>query len=136
MQPGYLLLEVLPDQAGLVLLSAQAKAPQLDHPDLRFVARFDDIDAAFMHLHECLRRQLQTLEPRTYRVDLLEAMAAADAIGLDHRRIYVDTQHADPQRLNQRIEVLRRRRQRINLILNAVGAAALLLLVVLSGGPI
>jgi hypothetical protein len=76
------------------------------------------------------------LEPRTYKVDLLEAIAAAEAIELDHRRIFIDPQYVPLERLDARVRALRRRHQRLDLLLNAIGVLALLLLLMLSWTPL
>jgi hypothetical protein len=127
-----LLLETQPDQPGVVSVSARDGMPRLDQLGLRFAARFDDIDAALMHLHECLRRHLNTLEPRSYRVDLEEAVAAADAVELDHRRIFVEPELAAHGTLDARIEALHRRHRRYDRLMNAIGVFALIALILLS----
>lgn len=129
MQTGYLLLEMHAERPGVVSVRARDGAPQLDRPGLRFAARFDDIDAALMHLHERLRRHLNTLEPRTYRVDLEEAVAAADAIELDHHRVFIEPALAESGSLDDRIKSERLQHRRFDLLMQAVGLLALLFLV-------
>lgn len=131
-----MLLEAQSDQPGIVSVHARDGAPQLDRPGLRFAARFDDIDAALMHLHEGLRRHLNTLDPRTYRVDLEEAVAAADAVELDHRRVFIEPELAESYSLDDRIKRLRLRHRRFDLLMQAVGLLALLLLTLLSLIPL
>jgi hypothetical protein len=129
MEPGYLLLETRPDQPGLVVARVRSEAPQANADGLRFAARFNDIDAALMHLHQRLRRRLRTLEPRTYAVDLVEAVAAADAIELDHRRVYLDPSLSQSDAVDARIEAYHRRYQLKDWLLQAVGILALIFLV-------
>lgn len=81
-----------------------------------------------MHLHQGLRRHLNSLEPRTYRVDLEVAVAVADAIELDHRRVFIQPELAESASLDQRIKGLRLRHQRFDLLMQAVGLLALLFL--------
>ncbi|MBK5930927.1 hypothetical protein [Halochromatium salexigens] len=132
MQKGYLLLETEPDQPpdqpDVVLVSTQDHEPRPDRPGLGFVACFDDIEAASMHLHERLRHQLITLEPRRYAVTLEEAVIAADAIELDHRRTFIDPALAERARLDRRIEALHRQHRWHDRLLHAVGAFAVILL--------
>ncbi|MEA3640188.1 MAG: hypothetical protein VBE63_09625 [Lamprobacter sp.] len=135
MRKGYLLLETQPDLPGLVTLSTADGAPQLDRSGLRFAARFEDVDTAFMHLHEGLRRHLNSLEPRTYRVDLETAVAAADAVELDHRRVFIEPQLAASSRLDERIKGLHRRHRRFDLLMQMVGLLALLVLALLGLVP-
>jgi|GEM_PF-1152050 len=136
MRKGYLLLETRPDQPGIVSVSTQDGAPQLERSGLRFAACFDDIDAAPMHLHECLRRHLKTLEPRSYAVDLVEAVAAADAVELDHRRVFIEPALAQCDRLDDRINRLHRRHRRFDQLMQAIGLFALLLLLLLGLIPL
>ena len=60
--PGYLSLYSDPGRPGVVrVVSAREAPPGLPapaDPRLRYVARFEDLDAARMHLHEALRRGL------------------------------------------------------------------------------
>lgn len=129
MDAGYLLLETRPEQPGIVWARAQQDAPQAAASDLRFAARFADIDAALMHFHQQVRRQLRSLEPRSYAVDLAEAVAAVDAIELDHRRVYIDPSLPRMDAIDARIEELHRRHQRKNWMLQAVGIIAVVFVV-------
>lgn len=113
---------------GGVLVSTQEQEPQLDRLGLRFVACFDDIDAALMHLHERLRRQLVTLAPRRYAVPIEEAVIAAEAIELDHRRVFIEPALAERARIDRGVEALHRQHRWRDRLLHAVGAFAVLLL--------
>jgi hypothetical protein len=131
MRKGYLVLETRPERPGLVSIHALEHAPRPARPGLRFAAWFADIDAALMHFHEAVRRSLAALEPRQYRVEIDEAIAVADAIALEHRRVFVDPDLAAAQRnrIEARIVRLRARHRRRDQWLNAIGIAALLLLI-------
>lgn len=129
METGYLLLETRTDQPGLVIARAQRAPPGTDAVGLRFAARFNDIDAALMHFHERLRRRLRSLEPRSYAVDLVEAVAAADAIELDHRRIYLDPALSQRDVIDSRIKEYHRRYRLKDRLLQAVGLLAVIFLV-------
>lgn len=128
MRKGYLLLETHPERPGVVSVSTGEGAPQLDRSGLRFAARFDDIDAALMHLHEGLRGHLYNLEPRRYAVDLDEAIATADAVELDHRRVFIEPSLAERSSLKDHIKRLHRRHRRFDWLMHAIGALALILL--------
>ncbi len=113
----------------MVLVSTRDHEPRLGGPELRFAACFGDIDAALMHLHERLRRRLATLEPRSYAVDLEEAVIAVDAIELDHRRVFIDPALAGSPTIEHRIEALHRRYRWQDRLLHAVGLCALIVLI-------
>ncbi|MBK1705767.1 hypothetical protein [Halochromatium glycolicum] len=130
MQEGYLVLETDPERPGLIVVGALTSVPQRIDEGCRFAAWFGDLDAALMHLHEALRRSLAQLEPRCYRVGLIDAIAAADAIDLEHRRIFIDPEFAESTQLNAKIDSLRQRHQRLDRWLNTVGLVAAALLAI------
>jgi hypothetical protein len=129
MQSGYLTLEARNDDPGLIFVISQTSLPDLAQPALLYVAFFNDIDAAGMHFHEAVRRRLKSLEPRTYRLQPLEAVAAADAIELEHRRVFLSPSLAEDGRLAMDVQVLHQRHQRNDRWLDAVGWLALAFLV-------
>jgi hypothetical protein len=129
MQAGYLVLETCAERPDLVFVGARDRAPVTPPPaGLRFVAWFKDLDAALMHFHTGCRRALEALEPRCYRVDLIEAMAIADAIELEHRRVFIDPEVAGQEALDVRIAALHQRQRAYDRWLNAVGLAAVVIL--------
>lgn len=136
MQSGYLMIATRLDHPGLVFVETASIAPQSSRPGLAFAARFSDIDAALMHLHEPLRRRLESLEPRCYGVELEQAVAVADAIELDHRVVFIDPALADRPRVRERTEMLRRRHRRVDWWLHAVGIFAVLLLIAFGFAPL
>lgn len=129
MQHGYLVLESDPNRPDLVFVGARKNAPEGTRTGLRFAARFTDIDAALMHLHEGLRRSLKWLEPRCYRVDLVDAIAVADAIELEHRRVFIDPDLRGRDALEAKVGRIRRRHRRRDRILSTIGFIALGILV-------
>ncbi len=129
MESGYLLLETRPEQPGIIWARTQREAPQPGAKGLRFAARFGDIEAALMHFHQQVRRHLRSLEPRSYAVDLSEAVAAVDAIELDHRRIYTDPSLPEVDAIDARIEELHRWHRYKDRVLQVVGIVAVLFLV-------
>lgn len=129
MERGYLLIETDPARPGVVQARTSGEAPAVT-PGLRFVARFDDIDAAMMHLHTALRWRLIDVDARLYRAEIADAVAAADAIALDHRRIYLDPALADDPAIAEGIARLQARHRRWDRIFTGIGIAAVLLLII------
>jgi hypothetical protein len=115
------------------VVSAREAPPGLPapaDPRLRYVARFEDLDAARMHLHEALRRGLVDVDAGLYRTDLAFAVAALEAEALRHRRTWIDPQ-AGPEvlaRVNDHVAGLRRRRRRRDRLWRCVGWGAIALL--------
>jgi hypothetical protein len=92
---GYLAIETHRDRPGIVRLVLNSASPDPTpaadgEPRIRYVARFNDGDAALMHIHEILKRRLVDLDAHLYRASLERAIAAAESIDLRHRRIYLD----------------------------------------------
>ena len=128
MQSGYLLLETRPEHPQLVQVRRADELPARPSPQLKFAARFQDIDAALMHFHEGLRRRLVDLDAHLYRTELTDAVAVAEAIELPHRRVHIDAALANDPRLTAAIERLHQKHRRWQRIFNGVGIAALVLL--------
>jgi hypothetical protein len=140
MRQGYLLIEThqgFPERVRL-LTADRPPGTTLDTapaglsvtPQIRYAARFSDLDAALMHAHTALRRQLIDIDAHLYRIDPVRAVAAVEAIALPHRQVFLDPElKSDPL---LRTEITRRqRRQRLtDRIWNGVGALALLLLLI------
>jgi hypothetical protein len=102
-QSGYLAIETHRDRPGIVRLVLSTEAPDpapAAHADrrLRYVARFNDREAALMHTHEILRRRLIDLDTHLYRVPPERAIAAVESLDLKHRRIYLDSEFSDESR--------------------------------------
>ena len=105
---GYLYLQTHPEHPGLVRFLIAERSPDLDRADagaaIRYIARFNDIDAARMHVQNALHRRLIDLDARMYRTGLAEAIAVVEADNLSHERIWIDPE-LDAQTL-QRVEQL------------------------------
>jgi hypothetical protein len=132
MREGYLLVETNPAHPGKVRLRGIDDPPEgtavgVD-PNLRFIARFHDLDAALMHFHAGLSRRLLDVNERIYRADPVEAVSVADAIELPHRRIYLDPALDRDGQLTAAIQRLHRRHRRWKRFFNGVGIAAVILL--------
>ena len=95
MHSGYVAIETHRDRPGVVRLVLSSESPDpapAAHTErrLRYVARFNDREAALMHIHEILKRRLLDLDAHLYRASLEQAIAAAESLDLSHRRIYLD----------------------------------------------
>ncbi|MBK1723684.1 hypothetical protein [Thiocystis violacea] len=140
MPAGYLVIETRADRAGVVRILASDSPPEPlprpadtpDTPEVRFVVRFGNLHVARMHAHTALRRHTLDAEAGLYRVDLVTAVAAIDAIDLRHERIYLDAAIAGEPMLATETDRRRRRHRRIDQFFNAVGIAAILYLLLLA----
>lgn len=95
MRQAYLAIETHLDRPGFVrlFLAEHSPAPAAGdsgQPQVRYVARFNDSEAALMHAHEYLKRRLIDPDSRLYRASLELAVAAVEAVELRHRRIFLD----------------------------------------------
>ncbi len=138
MRQGYLLIETHPDFPGRVrLLSADRPPPEPmetapggspDKPQIRYAALFNDLDVAVMHAHTALQRGLIDIDTQLYRADPARAVAAVEAIALQHRRVYLDPKLAANPLLDAEIARRRRRLRRRDRVWNGIGILALLML--------
>lgn len=138
MDSGYLLIETRAGDPGVIRIRTSDRAPPAAAPDLRFAARFDDRDAALMHLHQALRRGLLDVDQGLYRADLLTAVAAADASMLRHQRTYLDPALAGDPALDAAIASRQRRWRRLDALWTGIGllAVAWLVAMLLASGRI
>lgn len=93
MEPGYLYLESNAEYPGLVRFLVSDRLPSTEQNQgvfVRYVARFDDIDAAMMHVQNELRHSLVDIDEHLYRVPLTAAVAAVEADDLKHERVWMD----------------------------------------------
>jgi hypothetical protein len=133
MHTGYLFIETHAGRPGLVRLAVAKRPPVIDDGPataqrrIRYLARFNDGDAALMHAHALLRRHLVDVNSRLYRADLASAIAAAQSLGLAHERLYLDPQLGDAVliRVETRTEELQRRRRTRDRLLYLLGYLAL-----------
>ncbi|RNE90360.1 hypothetical protein [Marichromatium sp. AB31] len=130
MHSGHLTVETHPDHPGLVRLQACDQPPSVT-PQLRCAIRFEDVDTARMHAHQRLRRRLVDIDAGLYRVDPVTACAAIEAIALPHRRIMFDPAVESDPGLAPLIARYRTHTRRVDLVFNAIGVFALLLLLAL-----
>jgi hypothetical protein len=134
MKSGYLTLTTHGGHPGLVRARIHDSLPELrrqeDGGDIRYMARFKDVEAALMHVQNAMHTTLIDLEDRIYRKPLTEMIACVEADDLDHERVWIDPA-LDEKDLAQ-IESSTKRRvkwhQRSDRIWQVVGFLALLLL--------
>ena len=102
MEVGYLSLETHPDRPGMVRLVSSETDPRTEKTregsgKTRFILRFKDIDAAFLHAQTAMRRKLADLNNRLYNKTLGEAMGDLQAIQLDHEVVWTDPDISDDE---------------------------------------
>lgn len=136
MKTGYLALETHPDKPGLVRLIESETDPRLtadsDSPALtRYVLKFTDIDAAFMHAQSAMKRKLVDLNARLYRKPLAEAMGDLDAIELNHELVWQDPDlsEAELDSMEDEVEHRQSRQRQRDRIVQVVKWIAIALLV-------
>lgn len=136
MEEGYLIIETSREHPGLVRIR-KASAPPVEtnletqsDPQIRFVARFNDLSAAQMHVHTELRHRLIDADAGLYRIDPVTAVAAAQSVELRHRQIYVDPTITENPALDADIEKRHWRHRLADQIWRIVGAIAVVFLVV------
>lgn len=136
MQSGYLAIETHRDRPGFLRLVVSsespdtASAPQSERR-LRYVARFNDCEAALMHVHEILKRRLINPDAHLYRASLEQTIAAIESLDLKHRRVYLDPgisaeRNATIEALTKQICVRRRSRAAFFQTLGYIGIGILL----------
>jgi hypothetical protein len=142
MEIGFLFLQTSPSHPGLVrILTTTAEAPKpASHdgsaadPAIRFVARFNDLDAARLHAFSALRRHLVDLDGGLFRVGIVDAIAAVDSISLPHRLFFLDPDLSAEEKslLTARIARHRRRNRRADQAWRLVGWIGIAWLVLLA----
>lgn len=95
MKQGFIAVETHRERPGIVRLLASDAFAEPDHadarqPQIRYIARFNDVEAGLMHCHEAIKRRLIDLDNHLYRVTLERAIAAIESVELRHWRTYID----------------------------------------------
>lgn len=102
MKTGYLTLETHPEHKDLVRVLVKDELPNTQAAThgskIRYIARFNDIEAGQMHLHNMLNNNLVDLDNHLYSTDLKQAIAAIEADGLNHTRVWIDPSLSDSDR--------------------------------------
>ena len=141
MEEGYLIIETSQEHPGLVRIRKTEVHPGepdpkiKTDPQIRYIARFNDLSAAQMHVHTELRHRLVSAEAGLYRSDPITAVAAAESVELRHRQIYLDPNLAGDEALDAAIEKRHWRHGLTEKIWQGVGflAVAFLLIKILFG---
>lgn len=133
MNSGYLYLQTHADHPGLVrFLTRETLPSQVCEPPLavRYIARFNDVETALMHVQNALRRNLIDIDEHLYRVELCRAIAVVAADILWHEKVWLDSSLTDAEfKSVARIEqILRSQQQRRDQIWQWVGIGALVFL--------
>jgi hypothetical protein len=138
MKTGYLVLETHPEHQGLVRILMKDELPntQAASPgsQIRYIARFNDIDAGQMHLHNMLHNDLVDLDNHIYRIGLEQAIAAIEADELNHARVWIDPSLSDNDRslIDKQTIKFKLRHKRWNIFWLAVGGFFIILFFILS----
>jgi len=133
---GYFWIETHRNRPGVVRLVVSTESPDpapAVHADrrIRYIAHFNDREAALMHVHEFLKRRLLDPDRHLYRVPVERAIAAAESVVLKHRRIYIDPDfndedHASMAALSERFRQSGRRKDLLFRTLGYIGIGLLL----------
>ncbi|MES9969024.1 MAG: hypothetical protein ABW092_03260 [Candidatus Thiodiazotropha sp.] len=127
MKTGYLTLETHPEHQGMVRVLVKDELPNTQDGSygshVRYIARFNDIDAGQMHLHNMLHTHLVDLNNHIYQIDLNQAIAAVEADDLNHKRVWIDPALNDDDRtlIDQQTNRFKLRHKRWNKIWLTVG---------------
>ena len=135
MQAGYLYIETSASHPGLIRIVESEESPDTRQPAnadplICYVARFDDKQAAMMHIHELLRHQLIDPDFHLYRTNPLTAVAGIEADILRHKRIFLLPETEGLSISNLQVMANRHRMQQLKVdkIWRLVGFLALVLL--------
>ncbi|MCU7801612.1 MAG: hypothetical protein KZQ96_00325 [Candidatus Thiodiazotropha sp. (ex Lucinoma borealis)] len=138
MKTGYITLETHPDHTGLVRVLTYDELPGTQAANqgsaVRYIARFDDIDAGQMHLHNELHNALVDLDNHIYRADLKRMIAAVESDELHHKQVWIDPSLSDSEKeaINTQAAKLKLRHKRWNTIWLIVGGFFIVLFFFLS----
>ncbi|MBV2094894.1 MAG: hypothetical protein AB2593_11025 [Candidatus Thiodiazotropha sp.] len=138
MKTGYLTLETHPEHQGMVRVMVKDELPNTQDGSygshVRYIARFNDIEAGQMHLHNMMHNQLVDLDNHIYRIDLNRAIAAIEADDLNHARVWIDPSLSDSDRsqIDQQASRFKLRHKRWNTFWLFVGGFFIVLFFVMS----
>lgn len=130
MEPGYLFLETHTEHPDLVRCLTLDRMPSKEGKSgaaVRYIARFTDIEAAQMHVHNSLRRSLVDIDEHIYRVDLATAVAAIEADELKHEKVWMDDS-LNSAEVKSLTDGYRLKSRRQDAVWRFVGMAALVML--------
>ncbi|MES9991595.1 MAG: hypothetical protein ABW098_06540 [Candidatus Thiodiazotropha sp.] len=138
MKTGYLTLETHPEHQGMVRVHVKDELPNTQDGSygshVRYIARFNDIEAGQMHLHNMMHTHLVDLDNHIYRIELNQAIAAIEADDLNHTRVWMDPSLSDDDRslIDQQTNRFRLRHKRWNRFWMIVGGFFIVLFLVMS----
>jgi hypothetical protein len=94
MKSGYLVLETHPEHTGMIRAKIEDELPNTQDTqggsEIRYIARFDDIEAGLMHLHNQLKHKLVDLDSRLYQSEIAHAISAIESDDLRHQQVWID----------------------------------------------
>lgn len=137
MTPGHLSILTNDRHPGLIRVLLDVDPPATEPAPgsplrIRYVARFNDSDAALMHTHEILKRRLVDLDTHLYRASVEFAIAAVASLRLGHREVFLDNGlpaqiRAAIPGLTRSLQDRHRRKERLFETLGYIGIGLLLL---------
>ena len=135
MQTAFLFIESHGGRTGLVRIALAQSPPRLPEEAqpgprrIHYLARYNDGDAALMHVHELLHRHLVDVDSGLYKVSVEQAVAAAESLDLAHERLFLDPALGDAALIwiETRAEALVKRRRLHDRLFYLLGYAALAL---------
>jgi hypothetical protein len=136
MKTGFLTLLTHPGHHGLVRVKIWDQSPELttqpDGSEIRYLARFRDIEAGRMHVQNAMHGSLVDVEDRIYRQDLDEMIACVEADYLEHSRIWIDPalDQQTTAHIAELVEQHQTEQKWVDLIWRGVGIAGIILLVI------
>ncbi|MEJ2621716.1 MAG: hypothetical protein P8163_16100 [Candidatus Thiodiazotropha sp.] len=138
MKTGYLVLETHPDHVGMIRARIRDELPNTQESEagskIRYIARFDDIEAALMHLHNQLHNRLLDLDSRLYKTEVSHAISVVESDDLGHQQVWIDPSIDAQTRAAIDVETaqLKRRHALWNRTWTIVGSFFVLLFIVLN----
>jgi len=138
MNSGYLYVELVnqsPETYHLAMSLERPEPEQLPNGQpLVYVARFRDIDAAFMHAGGKLRRRCKHPDTVTFVTELSVIIATIEADGLKHERIWLTDTLNDKEMdaIATETQRLQNKAQNQELVWKMVGIIAVVIFVLLS----
>ncbi|MDH5183161.1 MAG: hypothetical protein OEX12_04660 [Gammaproteobacteria bacterium] len=138
MNSGYLYIESLTQPEHAYHLAMSVDKPDSERVQegrkLVYIAKFRDIDAAFMHASGKLRHRCKHLDTVTFLTELTTMIAVIEADGLKHERIWLadvlDAKEMDA--LRTETERLQKQAGNQDLIWKMVGIVAVVIFLLLS----
>jgi hypothetical protein len=138
MKTGHLIFITHPRHLGMLRVLTQDTPPNTQESDdgsqIRYIARFTDIDAAQMHLHERLRHTVVDVDAHLYHADLLLGISAVESDILDHQRVWIDPELSEHETaaIRQQTQVFVRRNRLWDRLWTFVGGLFLVLFILLN----